>query len=125
MTISLTGCFGIGEKKVEKKKEKKKEVVKDIQIEDKEIEGGIKAVQTNLVTKGGHAELTSEIKNETSEDKYIKYLDIIVKDANGNEVDKLIGYVGSTIPAGGSYPIVTAINADLSKIVNIEYVINY
>ena len=127
MVVGLTGCFGNKETKKEElgTTREKKEVVKDTVIEDKEIEGGIKAVQTNLVTKGGHTELTTEIKNETSEDKYIKYVDIIVKDSKGEEVDRLIGYVGSTISAGGSYQIVSDINEDLSRIVNVEYEINY
>ena len=56
---------------------------------------------------------------------YIKYIDIIFKDENDEEIKKLIGYVGTTIPSKGNYDVITSINVDLSKTKSIEYKINY
>lgn len=94
-------------------------------IDDKEIENGIKVIQTNMVVKNGETELTTELVNESGTEKYIKYIDIIFKDNNDNVIDTLIGYVGRTLQNGESSYIVTSVNLDMSKMKEIEYKINY
>ena len=93
--------------------------------EDKVIGDGIKTTQTSLITKGTSSELTTEILNESEQDKYIQYVDIIFKDENGDTIDTLIGYVGQTIKSGESSYVVSDVNIDMSKTKDIEYVVHY
>lgn len=94
-------------------------------IEDKQIDEGIYAIQTNLITTNLESELTTQIVNETEDAKYIKYVDIIFKNENGDVIDTIKGYVGSKIPSGKSTYVVVKVNADMSKTKSIEYRVNY
>ena len=104
MLISLsvvTGC-GCGKKKSSSGDKKKHDVKVNTEkevVKDREVEG-IKLTNTSLVTTDGVSEITTTVTNPTSEDYKLDEYRIIVKDAKGDTIITLPGYVGDTIKAG-------------------------
>lgn len=120
ITIStlLTGC---GCTKKEKVKEEKtvvntnKEVIKDQTV------ATFNFTKTSLVYTAGTSTLVTTVKNTSTKTEYIKSFDIIAKDAKGNVINTMIGYIGEEIPAGEIRQITSNTDLDLSKAASIEY----
>lgn len=121
MVLALTlatGCGCTKTKKDEKEEVKvntEKEVIKDQTVD------GLELTNTSLVTTDGISKLTTLVSNNTSSDYELNEFTIIIKDANGEEIVRIPGYVGSTIKAGESKTINSSVDIDLSKAKSVEY----
>ena len=89
-------------------------------IEDQE-QDGLKFTNTALITSKYNSTLTTLVTNTTDSDIEVRIFDIFVKDADGNIIATLQGYVGGVVPANGSREIESSVDMDLSAAVDIEY----
>ena len=117
----LTGCDS---KDKENKKEKEKETVvsntnSDV-IKDQNL-GVFEFQNTSLIYENGQSILEVEVTNTSSTDQRIVEFNIIVKDANDQEIITLVGFVGDVIKAGESKVITSSCGKDLSKAASISY----
>lgn len=125
MLITITGC---GKKTNKDNQDISSEPIVNVEegvTSDKDLGEGIVAQNTKMVTVNGETTITTNVINNGEEAKYIKYVDIILKNENGEVVKTLIGYIGQSIPSKQSYEVITSINIDLSEIKSVEYKINY
>ena len=115
----VTGC---GKEKTKEENNKQDTVVNTNEgvIKDQEIDG-LKMTNTSLIYENGISTLITEVSNNTGVDYNLNEFNIIVKDANGNVITTLKGYVGGTIPNGEARTINTSSDLDLSKATSIEY----
>lgn len=122
MILSLTTLFllvGCG------KKEEIKEPSKDIEtnktpISDKVLDD-FSFTNTNIVVENNHSILTTQVTNNSSEDKSIEQFKIIIKDKDGNVMKETIGYIGGVIKSKESKTIITGVNMSLTDTYDIEY----
>lgn len=122
MILSLTTLFllvGCG------KKEEIKEPSKDIEtnktpISDKVLDD-FSFTNTNIVVENNHSTLTTQVTNNSSEDKSIEQFKIIIKDKDGNVMKETIGYIGGVIKSKESKTIITGVNMPLTDTYDIEY----
>ncbi len=122
MILSLTTLFllvGCG------KKEEIKEPSKDIEtnktpISDKVLDD-FSFTNTNIVVENNHSTLTTQVTNNSSEDKSIEQFKIIIKDKDGNVMKETIGYIGGVIKSKESKTIITGVNMSLTDTYDIEY----
>ena len=122
MILSLTTLFllvGCG------KKEEIKEPSKDIEtnktpISDKVLDD-FSFTNTNIVVENNHSTLTTQVTNNSSEDKSIEQFKIIIKDKEGNVMKETIGYIGGVIKSKESKTIITGVNMSLTDTYDIEY----
>ena len=122
MILSLTTLFllvGCG------KKEEIKEPSKDIEtnktpISDKVLDD-FSFTNTNVVVENNHSTLTTQVTNNSSEDKSIEQFKIIIKDKDGNVMKETIGYIGGVIKSKESKTIITGVNMSLTDTYDIEY----
>jgi len=89
-------------------------------IEDKE-QDGLKFSNTSLFTSSTNSTLITLVSNTTNSDIEVRIFDIYVKDANGNTIVTLQGYVGGVVPAGESREIESNVDMDLSAAAELEY----
>lgn len=89
-------------------------------IEDKE-QDGLKFTNTSLITSSTNSTLITVVSNTTNSDIEVRIFDIYVKDAEGNTIVTLQGYVGGVVPAGESREIESSVDMDLSAASDIEY----
>lgn len=89
-------------------------------IEDQE-QDGLKFTNTALITSKYNSTLTTLVTNTTDSDIEVRIFDISVKDADGNIIATLQGYVGGVVPAGESREIESSVDMDLSAASDIEY----
>ncbi len=92
-------------------------------IRDQEVEG-LKLTNTALVMTDGVSQLTTLVTNDTDTDIPVEMFDIIAKDAAGNVMVTMQGYVGGLMPAHTSREIVSSCSIDLTNATEIEYKIN-
>ena len=119
-----TGC-GCSKKDSKKKSDTKEPEVKvnteKEVIKDREVDG-IKLTNTSLTTVDGISTLVTSVTNESKEDYHLDEYTIIIKDADGNEIIRIPGYVGDTIKAGETRTINSSVDIDLSTSAkSIEY----
>lgn len=122
MILSLTTLFllvGCG------KKEEIKEPSKDIEtnktpISDKVLDD-FSFTNTNIVVENNHSTLTTQVTNNSSEDKSIEQFKIIIKDKDGNVMKETVGYIGGVIKSKESKTIITNVNMSLTDTYDIEY----
>ena len=124
LIIGMTGC-GCSKKPSDNKKpdEDENEIHGNINegvIKDQEV-GGL--TNNALVMENGSSQLTSIVTNPTDQDIVVDTFGIIVKDAEGNVITTLEGFVGGVVPAHESRNIVSSCTIDLSHATSIEYVI--
>lgn len=117
----LTGC---DTKKEGKEKEPAKDKVvsntnSDV-IKDQNL-GVFEFQNTSLIYENGQSILEVEVTNTSSTDQRIVEFNIIVKDANDQEIITLVGFVGDVIKAGESKVITSSCGKDLSKAASISY----
>lgn len=113
-------CTGCGRKKQDKKEIVESYNTNEGVIEDKVVDG-LQLTNTSLVSYESSAKLVTKVTNTTDEDKLVKVFYIHVKDKNGNEIVKLLGYVGGVVPAGETREITSGVGMNLDKAYNIEY----
>lgn len=119
--LIATGCGCNKKEEVEETKEPETIVnTEENVIKDQEFEG-LTMTNTSLVVTDGISSLVTEVSNNTGADYYLNEFKIIVKDADGNEMTTLPGYVGEVIPNGETRTINSSIDIDLSKAASIEY----
>ena len=124
--LALTVLFATGcgcDKKTNTKDNKEKAPVANTNedvIKDQEI-NGLTFTNTSLVYENGSSTLVTEVTNNTGADYALGDFYIIAKDANGNEMIKLLAYVGDVIPAGESRTVNAGTDMDLTKAASIEY----
>lgn len=92
-------------------------------VKDQEL-GSLKFTNTSLVVKDGMSKLTVSVTNDTDEDIAVEMFDIYVKDADGNTIVTLQGYVGGVVPKHTTREVITDCTLDLSNAENIEYSMN-
>lgn len=85
----------------------------DVEIEDLTL-SDIKITEDNGITK-------YEASISSKKEKDLKYIKIVFKDANNNEIVSLIGYVGSKVTGSDVKKIEASTDANLSNIKTIEY----
>ena len=119
-----TGCGcskkSSGKKSASKEPEVKVNTEKEV-IKDREVDG-IKLTNTSLTTVDGVSTLVTSVTNDSKEDYHLDEYTIIIKDADGNEIIRIPGYVGDTIKAGETRTINSSVDIDLSTSAkSIEY----
>lgn len=124
LTLFVTGCGCSKEEKKNNEVEKKEPVVsvntEENVIKDQTFEG-LTMTNTSLVTTNGISKLVTEVTNNTGADYYLQEFVITVKDAEGNVLDTLVGYVTGVIKNGETRTINSSTDIDLSKASSIEY----
>ena len=120
--LALTLVTGCGKEKTKEEKKEQSTVVNTNEgvIKDQVVEG-LKMTNTSLIYENGISTLITEVSNNTGADYNLNEFNIAVKDASGNVITTLKGYVGGTIPNGETRTINTSSDLDLSKAISIEY----
>lgn len=113
------GCDKKKNNKTEKEPEIKQNTNKEV-IKDQEFEG-IKFTNTSLTVVDGISTFEALAVNETSADYFLNEFTITVKDAKGDVIIELPGYVGDVIKAGQSKSVNSSVDIDLSKAGSVEY----
>lgn len=122
-TIFLVGMTGCGCSKTNETKPEENKTYGNTNegvIKDQEL-GSLKFTNTALVIEDGMSKLTTLVTNNSDEDIQVETFDITVKDADGNTVVVLQGYVGGVVPKRETREVVTECSIDLSHATNIEY----
>lgn len=96
----------------------------DSVIYDYEIDG-LKINNVSLISENGSATFTATVTNTTAADVYVKSFNVIMKDAEGNQIISLLGFVGDTIAPNSSYTMTNNVYMDITKVASIEYTRNY
>lgn len=125
LTLTTVGC-GCDKKGTEKGKNKKEETVVNTEkevIKDQKVEV-FKMTNTSLTYDGSLSTLVTEVTNTSKETQHIKTFNIIVKDKDGKQMVKMLGYIGEEIPGGESRTITSSTNMDISKAASVEYSVN-
>lgn len=123
VTIFLVGMTGCGKTKQNQANPENNDFQSNTNenvIKDQEL-GGLKFTNTALVVKDGISKLTVAVTNDTEEDIVVEMFDIHVKDADGNTMIKLKGYVGGVVPKHTTREVTTDCTLDLSGAASIEY----
>lgn len=116
----LTGC-GCNKKDKKADKEEIKTNTNQEVIKDQELES-FKFTNTSLVYQDGNSVLETLVTNTSDEKQYLEEFKIIVKDANGNEIVTMTGFIGDSIDAKASKVITSTYGDDLStKAASISY----
>lgn len=114
--LVFTGCG----KKKEKEEIDVKVITEEEVIKDQEVDG-LKLTNTSLTRVDNNWTLITEVANNTGADYKLDEFTIIFKDAEGNVVATLPGYVGGTIPNGSTRTINSSTIRDLSNVTKVEY----
>lgn len=89
-------------------------------IKDQEVEG-LSMKNTSLVTENGMSTFVTEVTNNTSSEFTLEEFKIYVKDADGNLLTTLTGYIGGSIQPGETRTIDSSTFTDISGAASIEY----
>lgn len=116
--VLITGCG----KKEETVKNDATSNTNEGVIKDQTVEG-LKFTKTSLVTENGMSTLVTLVSNEGTTTKTVKTFNIIIKDAKGNVLITMEGYVGGEVPANSSRTITSTTETDLSKATTVEYTV--
>ena len=120
--VTLTGCFG--KKKEEEKKKSGKENIVEIKekeiIESKEY-NGIKVEDISFNYDGKYTNMSFNLINGRSEAVTIGRYDVIIKDANNEEMGKLESYLPNEMQAGESLEITLSLDKDFTKAKSAEF----
>lgn len=93
-------------------------ITKDQQV------GDLTMTNTTLITQDSTSVFTTTVTNSTERDVVVDIVDIFIKDADGNEIATLHGYVGGVVPAQSSREIISNCTIDLSNAAFVEYQLN-
>lgn len=122
ITFLLLNIFNNDKKE---KKEKKPETNIKINtnedvVKDQIVDGNIMR-NTSLIVEDGITYLVVDVTNNTDEDYTLNEYMINVKDAGGNVIVRIPGYVGEVIHVGDTKTIKSMVNMDLSEAASIDY----
>ncbi len=78
----------------------------------------------SILTKNNVSTFKATLVNNSAEDVYINYLEIIVKDSDNNIICTFNVKVDRTISIDENFKIETSVNYDLSDAVSFDFVIN-
>lgn len=123
LVLFTTGCGCDKKESVNKPENKEPETTINTNegvITDQTFEG-LKMTNTSLVMTNGMSTLVTEVTNNTGADYHLVEFVITVKDADGNVITTLPGYVGDVILNGETRVIDSTIDIDLSHAASIEY----
>ena len=116
----ITGC-GCNKKEEIKengiKENKNKEVLKE------QIVDGFKINNVSLITEGEMSTFNATVTNQ-QEEQYIKSVDIIIKDKDGNIYVTLSGLIERKLKKNESQMINSSTNLDLNEVYSVSYKIN-
>lgn len=104
---------------VEPKANTNAQVIGEVEID------GLKINNVSVISEGEHTTFSADVTNTTSEPIDVKSFNIILKDANGEEVVTLLGFIGGTIAPNNSSTITSFVEMDLSSVASVEYTRNY
>lgn len=93
-------------------------------IGEKTIDG-LKITNVTLISEGEQATFSADVVNITDAAIDAKSFNIIYKDKDGNEIVRLLGYIGSTIAPNESVTVTSSVEMNLSNAKSVEYVRNY
>lgn len=116
LMFSLNGCVK-EEKENNESEEKKPEYV------DQVIDG-VKISNINLDIQNGETTITAVAHNTTSENLYLRYIDIVFYDKNNNEIASSFFYIDKNISVDGVEALQTSISSDISNTDRIEFKIS-
>lgn len=89
-------------------------------IKDQELEG-FKFQNTSLVYENGTSTLVSSVTNTSSQTQNLSEFAIHVKDADGNEIITLSGYIGGSVEPGETRTINSSYGSDITNAASITY----
>lgn len=78
----------------------------------------------SIITKNNVSTFKATLVNNSTENVYINYLEIIVKDSSNNTICTFNVKIDKTISIDGDIKIETSVNYDLSDAVSFDFVIN-
>lgn len=78
----------------------------------------------SIITKNNVSTFKATLVNHSTENVYINYLEIIVKDSGNNTICTFNVKIDKTIYIDGDIKIETKVNYDLSDAVSFDFVIN-
>lgn len=116
----ITGCGKKTEEKPNNLEEQIKVNTNENVIKDQNVEV-FEFTNTSLIYSEGMTRFETTVTNTSDETEYLSEFKIHVKDKEGNEVEQLIGYVGSELQAKESRVISSYSTMDLSDVDTIEY----
>lgn len=90
-----------------------------------QIIDGLKIDNISVVITKEHTDFTADVTNTNIESVYVKSFDIVFKDELGNEITRMLGFVGTTLEPNASKAITAGIEMDLSNVKSVEYIRNY
>jgi len=89
-------------------------------VEDKVL-GEFTFSNTSMIYENGSTTLETTVTNTSAQTSYLKEFNIYAKDAEGNVLVTLVGFVGDNIPAGESKVITSGVSMDLTNAASISY----
>ena len=89
-------------------------------VEDKEL-GEFTFTNTSMIYENNETTLEVTVTNTSAETSYLHEFNIYAKDADGNVLTILKGFVGDNIPAGESRIITASASIDLTNAASINY----
>lgn len=96
-------------------------VIKDVTID------GLKIHNVTLIydSRTGNSTFGANVTNTTGAPIDVKSFNISLRDASGNEVDSLLGYIGQVLEPNQTFSIVSGSGLDLGNVTSVEYTRNY
>ncbi|MCM1370468.1 MAG: hypothetical protein NC181_01060 [Clostridium sp.] len=76
---------------------------------------------TSITYINGTSTLITEVTNTSDKEQELAEFKISVKDKDGKEIEKLVGFVGGNMPANTTRTITSSTAIDLTDAVSIEY----
>lgn len=124
VVLLVTGC-GCAKNDETKNKGKEPEVkvnTAENVIKDQTFEG-LQFTNTSLTVVDGISKFVTQVSNNTGADYNLVEFTVTIKDAEGNIIISIPGYVGEVIKNGETRSINHSIDIDLSNASSIEYAV--
>ena len=118
--VVLTGCDGKDKDNKDKTADETKVNTSQDVIKDQSVDV-FKFENTSLIYANNTSTLETKVTNTSSETQYLSEFKIHVKDAQGNDIIVLTGYIGSSIGPNESRVISSNYGSDLTKAASITY----
>ena len=93
------------------------------QIPNQTIEG-LSFENANLQVENGISKYTVEVVNDLNESIKLKTIEVVLKDEKGEELTRLVGYIGDNIDSGESKLLEASIDEEINIIPKVEYVLH-
>lgn len=92
-------------------------------VSDKVIDG-LKFTNISLIIDGSSSDFYADVINTNNEPVTVNSFQIVLKDAEGNIVTTLPGFIGATLQPNDSVTISTGVEMDLTNIKSVEFIRN-